>query len=272
MKFSYVFVWFLLFFCTVGYTQGTTENQRDSSIQDSPESLQELMAQWLRLESQKGLLQNNWAARNQQIHQKLDLFEKESSVLQQVLADAKTEKTDVDQRRGELMQSQIALEAEQAEMDVQLQRAIANLKTLIPRLPPPLQAQWREKMALLDQDNVSNSEKLERVLSLLKLVGDFNHRVALHRGALVIPAVDSAPQNILVNQIYVGAGHGWYVSDDGEFYGYGKAEALGWRWWHGDAASVYLGSTLEANDVLRILAVLQKPTDASYLPLPIKLH
>jgi hypothetical protein len=101
---------------------------------------------------------------------------------------------------------------------------------------------------------------------------DFNKRIALHRTTMELQTVDNNTAKVLVTQIYMGISHGWYVSDDGSAYGYGKANTLGWTWWHGTDASKELGHELEPQDLLDVRSVLENPTSASYLPLPLKLQ
>jgi hypothetical protein len=118
---------------------------------------------------------------------------------------------------------------------------------------------------------VSNSEKLERLLGLFKLVEEFDDRVALNRITMELPDTNGQLQQLFVTQIYLGVGQGWYVSDDGSAYGYGRATKLGWSWWHGDQASAELGRELDPQDLLRVRSVLENPTTATFVSLPIKI-
>lgn len=239
---------------------------------DGPDELNELMSNWISLESQKGKLQTQWNARNQQLEQKIALFETERESLQTVIDNSQKTGGDVDERRLSLLQKQQTLESEQALVSSKIQSATNAVRNLVLRLPPPVQNQWQEKMPLLDQADVSDSEKLERLLSLFKMAEDFDKRIALHRTTMELQAADKSTEKVLVTQIYMGISHGWYVSDDGSAYGYGKASALGWTWWHGADASKELGHELEPEDLLNVRAVLENPTNASYFPLPLKLQ
>lgn len=237
---------------------------------DTPDELNGLMSRWISIESQKGKLQTQWNARSQQLEQKLALFDAERESLQAVIDNSKKTGSDVDDRRLDLLKKQDTLESEQTELNAKIRSATTSLRTLTVRLPPPIQNQWQEKMPLLDQPDVSDSEKLERLLGLFKMAEDFDKRIALHRTTMQTSA-DTA-NTLLVTQIYMGLSHGWYVSDDGSSYGYGKADALGWTWWHGDEASKELGYELSPEDLLRVRSILENPTHASYVPLPLKLQ
>lgn len=239
---------------------------------NEPDELNDLMSRWLSLESQKGKLQTQWNSRSQQLEQKIALFETERESLQSVIDNSKKTGSDVDERRLTLTKKQQTLESEQALVNAKIQAATHAIQTLILRLPPPVQSQWEEKIALLEQADVNDSEKLERLLSLFKMAEDFDKRIAMNRTAMQIPTADGNTQRVLVTQIYMGISQGWYVSDDGSAYGYGKSNALGWTWWHQADAAKELGHELDPQAILNVRAVLENPTTASYLPLPIKLQ
>lgn len=230
-----------------------------------------LMSRWIDLESQKGRLQSEWNSRKAELNQRLELYQIEQETLQDVLAQTDQSASEVDERRLALLDIQEKLESEQALLQSQLEEATAMALTLHPRLPPPLREQWQDKLPLLNHEGVSGSEKLEGILGLFKLVEEFNQRIAMHRTTMTVPSTDGQAAK-LVTQIYLGAGQGWYVSDDGNHYGYGRAAADGWRWWHMDEASAQLERNLDPEDLLQAVAMLENPTTAGFLALPVKLE
>jgi hypothetical protein len=195
----------------------------------------------------------------------------EQGALKEVISQESKATSDVDQRRLSLLKTQDQLEQEQAEVDRQIQTATAQVQSLKIKLPPPLQAEWEEKLPLLSQKGVSNSEKLERLLGLFKLVEEFNNRIALNRSTMKLPGNNNETHNILVTQVYLGTSQGWYVSDDGATYGYGRATNLGWKWWHQQDASTELGRELNPKTLLELRSVLENPTTAKFVSLPIKI-
>ena len=240
------------------------------SVSAEQPKLNDLVEQWLNIESQKGQLQLNWNIRQQQLEQSQTLLSSEILILKQALKKTDSKKTDVDKRRLELSEKQSLLEQEQIQVKKQIVQATQFSTSLIKLLPPPLQIQWQEKILLLAQESVSDSEKLERLLSLFKLVHDFDERIALNRASMEIPTTNEKSQNLLVTQMYLGVSQGWYVSDDGLFYGYGRAGELGWQWWHNEAASAELGRVLNPEELLKLKSILQKPTTAEFIDLPVK--
>lgn len=240
------------------------------AISAENKSLHELMDQWISIESQKGNLQLSWNTRKEQLAQSQSLLSSEISVLKAVLKKADSKKNDVDNRRIELSEKQSLLEQEQLQVKNQISQATNFSRSLLKRLPPPLQAAWQEKLLLLSQDGASDSEKLERLLTLYTLVNEFDERIALNRSSMEIPNSTDESQNLLVTQMYLGVSQGWYVSDDGLHYGFGRAGRLGWQWWHKEAASAELGRVLDPQDLLKLKGILQKPTTAKFINLPIK--
>lgn len=232
---------------------------------------EQLMGQWLNLEAQKGALQSNWARSRDNLDQRLALLEVEQRRLKEILSQRVVATTDVDQRRLALLQTQEKLEQEQAALGTQLTHYVQRAGLLHPRLPPPLNAQWSEKLAAVSQPSANLSERLELLLSLFKQVDEFNSRVALHIGAMDIPDANSQPRALLTSQIYLGVSQGWYVSDDGRAFGFGRPTSTGWKWWHGQDAERELGRPLNAEAIVRVKKILENPTTAEFVTLPVKI-
>src|SRR5690606_26707288 len=180
--------------------------------------------------------------------------------------------SDVDLRRSELLQKQETLEQEQLLMTDQLKKTHLRIRSLMPNLPPPLQSEWQTQIDFVAEEAASNSEKLERMLALFKMAEEFDSRIAMHRGELSMDDTDGNSVVVQVNQIYLGVGQGWYVSDDGKLYGYGRATQQGWKWWHGEAASAEIGVPLHAAQISQVYGMLQNPTAADFVALPVKIN
>lgn len=240
---------------------------------DPGNSTEKLMDDWLNLEIQKGQLESSWAEREQELEQRLSLMDVELRRLREIASQRVQASNDVDQRREELLQKQDLLEQEQDELTKKLDLAGRQANNLFRRLPPPLQMQWAPQLEKIAGDSIGNSEKLEGLLALFKMADEFDRRIALHKGELelVDPNMERE-QVIIVNQIYIGLSQGWYVSDDGSIYGYGRSTPAGWKWWAGDAATDELGVVLEPSDIIKTYAILQNPTTAEFVSLPVKIN
>lgn len=237
------------------------------------ETPSELMSTWIGIESQKGHLQNQWNERKLTIERRMLLLDDEKVSLQEILTKNQDITSDVDQRRLALTQKQDSLEKEQALIRSQLNKAIDSAGILVRKLPPPLQHDWQEKLPQLHNKNINDSEKIERILSMFKLVEDFNQRIAVHHTSMEIPneETETETETLMVTQIYMGSSQGWYVSEDGAHYGYGHATNIGWKWWHQESASAELGHKLDPQALLKTLSIIQNPTTAEVVSLPVKL-
>ena len=233
--------------------------------------LTELMDQWISIESQKGQLQRNWESQKQHLEQKSKLIATEIQSLNKILEQAKNSNDDVGTKRFDIIKKQEKLEQENEIVINKLTQVSEYAYKLLPQLPPPLKTQWQEKLLLLKQESASSSEKLERLLTLFKLVNEFNERIAINRTSMKISGNDEQLTNILVTQIYLGISQAWYISDDGQFYGYGSTDKSGWLWWHNEDADNELGHLLNPADLLILTDMVNNPTKASFLSLPIKL-
>ena len=256
MKISYCFISAIFLSSTV--------------ISAEQNNLNELMEQWLNIESQRGHLQSSWNTEQEQMQQSQSLLTAETDLLKEMLASTNVKKNSVDKKRLELSQRQSRLEIEQEKVKKYIRQAVEFNQLIVSRLPPPLQKKWLDKSLLLTQASATDSEKLERLLTLYKLVNEFEERVAINRTSMEVPSSGSTPRNLLITQMYLGVSQGWYVSDDGAYYGFGKSGKLGWQWWHNEDASAELGRILNPQDLLNLKSILEKPTTAKFIDLPVK--
>lgn len=232
----------------------------------------ELMQKWIQLESQKGKLQMEWAERKSELERRQKLLEAEKSSLNEVLSQTEASTSDMDQHRKTLLTDQEQLEQEQSLLSEQINQAVLSVKSIQHRLPPPLADEVGVKMGLLDA-NLSQSEKLERLLSIFKLIDEFNKRVAIHKATIDLPANDDAiVRSIRVTQVYLGLSQGWYLSEDASEYGYGRATQLGWKWWDKNQVEEELGRELNPQEIKNMIVIIENPTLADLVSLPIKLE
>ena len=70
----------------------------------------------------------------------------------------------------------------------------------------------------------NNSEKLEKQLALAAQLQGVNQRVSINVTTMLLPD----EQEVEVSQFFIGVSHGWYVSNDGHFWGSGSSQLDGW--------------------------------------------
>lgn len=225
--------------------------------------LDSLMTQWLSLEQQRSQIQAHWRQKHISLQQQLDLLTREAESLQEILADNSQQHDAVNQQRLALLEQQTSLETNQDQVTQTLVQASAAIHQIAVQLPPPLADQWQPKLAQLDRPQANNSDKLAIVLELLSQLTNFQDRVVLHQTTMTF----AEQQTHQVAQIYLGIARGWYVSSDGQFAGYGQASATGWQWQTQDEIP-----ELDAQQLQDLVAMLQDPTRAELISLPVRLQ
>ncbi len=232
----------------------------------------ELMQKWIKLESQKGKLQTEWAERKVELERRQQLLVAEQSSINEVLSQTAESRSDTDQRRKALLTDQERLEQEQSAMAEQVNKAIASIQSIQFRLPPPLATEVDSKMKSLQSD-LTGSEKLERLLSVYKLINEFDQRVAVNKATIELPTSgQESTRSIRVTQIYLGLTQGWYLSEDSSEYGYGRATALGWKWWSNEESEKELGQELDPKEIKTLISITDNPALAELVSLPVKLE
>ncbi|MAD90920.1 MAG: hypothetical protein CMK64_14560 [Pseudoalteromonas sp.] len=240
-----------------------------SSCFAATETDSKLLKKWLALEQQSGALKQNWAERKLRLQQQLSLLEQEQTALEALIKDNQDSSGLVSKQRLELTQKQTLLETEQAALAQNTDALLHYISELHKRFPPPLYSTWQEELAQLEAIK-DNSEKLELALRMIKQATDFNSRIAKHTALLAV-SHQGQTQQVLVEQIYLGLGHGWYLSSDQKYFGYGRSSQHGWQWWHGEAVNQVLPMQTTKADIARVIRILKTPTQAQYVQLPIAL-
>lgn len=231
----------------------------------------ELMRQWIELESQKGKLQSHWERQKSRLETKKQLLIEQEKQLIVLLKEAKTNKSQVDEARLTLVNQQIEFEKQDEVIKKTISEAYVYLSSLVQQLPPPVQNEWAGKLSLLNDQAASNNEKLERYVSLLQSAYKFNQRIVHHEGPLAIPS-NSGEQLVNVHQIYLGLNQAWYVSEDKTHFGFGKAIDGVWHWFNGADAEHYLNQKIDTASLIDIKNTLKNPTAASYISAPISVN
>ena len=184
-----------------------------------------LTERWIAMEQQRTAIRANWAKRKRIGATQMQLLQAEQRSLRMLLDDAAQSEDEIDRRRSALFREQQELEARDVELRQDLQIIVDQLTVIQKQMPPPLQTLWKDHLAQLGQENLALSERLSTVLVLLEETMDFSKRIALHKSSMTF-----GDREILVTQIYLGLSHGWYISEDGQRAGSGRALETGWGW------------------------------------------
>jgi TolA-binding protein len=200
-----------------------------SVAQEAVDPIQEIDAltqQWTSLERQKDSLRAEWRIQEPILEQQLALLERETAELTTLLEATAAQQGEVEQRRLELLEEQTRLEAESAALEGSLAQASLALHSLHRDLPPPLADAWAEELARLDNPVGTVSERFQKLLELLGQLDDFDAKVTLNEAVMVL----GDGNEHVVQQVYLGLSHGWYVTADRQFAAAGTTGPDGWVW------------------------------------------
>lgn len=229
-----------------------------------------LVDQWVSIEAQRENIILDWAEKKQSLLQQIALLEAEHEALTKV---AENNRLKIDQNREErlqLAQAQEDLEKEQLQMEKAVESAALKMLALQEILPPPLQNAWQFHARELNKSEISTSERLDHVLRLLKNFDSFNQRIVVSESIIHVPDKDGL-HPVLVKQVYLGVSQGWFASEDGRYYGFGKAVKGKWHWYFQEEADQYLGETLSPSRILEVANITENPALAELVALPISI-
>lgn len=130
-------------------------------------------------------------------------------------------------------------------------------RALLPQLPPPLARQWQGLLEEANQSKQANI-RLEKLLGAYGKLKEFNRRIATFEDEVI--GQDGAP--LLVRQLYLGAGQGWYLTLDGALVMQGRVHEGEWRW--SEAADI------TAAQLERIFAMAAFEREAKLESLPLQ--
>jgi septal ring factor EnvC (AmiA/AmiB activator) len=221
------------------------------------EQVDDLATQWTSLQRQQDALLSSWRQDKPVLEQQLDLLERESKSLSDVLEQSSKEQDQVEQRRLDLLRQQTQLEQEQDSLTSSLGRIAAALHTLQSQLPPPLVEAFAKELPKLDEPERSASEKLQTALALLGQLADFQQKVTVNE--TVMKLADG--EEHLVKQIYLGTSQGWYVTTDLKRAAVGASSVDGWHWTETDQAAA----------INRVFAILERKQSPELVSVPARL-
>lgn len=221
-------------------------------------TLDTLVQQWLSLEQQRSTVEQDWRAREQSLKQGISLLQAEKQQLQQLVQQNNQQQDAVSAQRSALLAQQQELEQQQNDAGAAISRLLQQLRALETQLPPPLQQLWQQELADIHRDSDS-SLMLQRSLLLLSKLSEFQQRITLADMTL---NTDTG-QAVRVRQLYLGATQAWFASADGSYAGFGMPASAGWQW--------QFDSSVDAEQVLQAIAMVEKKAEARLITLPLHL-
>ncbi len=221
----------------------------------TPAQIDRLTEKWLQVEQQNHALINDWKVQKPAMQQRLSLLQAEKEQLTQMLQESSAGQDDVEERRSELMAEQAELEQQQEKLTEALAQLAATTEGLSPMLPELVRNNWeKEQQAVGDQ--AETSVLLQGTLAKLSDLDEFNQRITTHETVM-----STGTDDVLVKQIYLGAGYAWFASQGGDYAGYGRIVNHTWQWQFSDQ--------IDGDAINRAIDVFEKRQPPQLVQLPI---
>ncbi len=219
--------------------------------------------QWVQTRQLISRTKADWESEKDLLLQTKALYERELAGIAEQRGKVSTNSTQVDRERAtaelELKESNATLDHGRATMEA----LELKIRTLVPRLPSPLQETLKPLLARLPEDakatKLGVTERLQTVVSVLNEVDKFNNAVTLASEKRKNPAGDE----MAVETVYVGLGAGYFVNQTGEFAGRGQPGLQGWEWTTDPALST---------PVREVVRIYRGERTATFVPLPVTLR
>ena len=218
-----------------------------------------LVQQWLDTERQAGAMETDWVTQKPLLEQRIALLKARREQLGKVLADSQASRSEVENRRAALLAEQETMEAQQAGLQGELNQLAERLQGLSVLLPPPLQTAWRKEAASLG-DEPDTSVQLQVALAQLSKLLEFDQRITVNEA----PLSTRDGHEVVVQQLYLGAGAAWFSSADGSVTGTGRATADGWQW--------QFDNGVDGASVLDAIAMFEHRREAVLVQLPLQIN
>ena len=221
-----------------------------------------MIAEWVETRRVYSEEMANWKIGREMLMQRAEVYERDISDLKARAAETSASITEADIRRTELETERDALKA----ASVSLVDSIAALESrtlrLLDRVPSVLSDRLRPLSARIPDPELDTKvglgERFQNVVGLLNELNKANRAITTATERRDFESGASAE----VTVVYVGLGQAYYAAERGAVAGTGTAGPDGWVWSEAPA---------EADDIRRVIAILQNTEPAAYVGLPIRI-
>ena len=203
-----------------------------------------------------------WVLGKELLQERIEVVQREIEALRESIAEAESSIAEADGKRVELVERNEELESATAVLGEVAERVEGKLSALLPRVPEPV----RDRVKPLSQQipeageetKLSLSQRFQNVIGVLNEVNKFNREVSVASEVRALPDGSTAE----VTALYVGVGHGYYVTANGLSAGVGRSTADGWEWTPANDI---------AADVARAVKILKNEEAAAFISLPVEI-
>ncbi|MBU3023957.1 DUF3450 family protein [Aestuariibacter sp. A3R04] len=217
-----------------------------------------LTQQWIRIERQTQVLENEWREAEPALRQRIQLLKAERAQLQNIIDESRAATSDAEAQREALLSQQSELEAQQGGVERTLTRVIDRVDSLYSSLPEVLRESWDKEQAELTAD-ADTSNKLQITLAKLSALQQFNSKLLVNEAVMRTPD----GKDVFVKQFFVGSGYAWFTNADGQYQGVGNSLRGEWQWQFTD--------DMDSSAVSLAVAIFEKKHEPDYVSLPLTL-
>ena len=229
-----------------------------------------------KLSEARGTLEK-WVETRQLISKTRADWQTDKETLDQTTRMLERELKGIEEQFGKLTTNNVQAEKERAEAEAMLKASSDTLapaqqfasefegkiRTLLPRLPVPLQDTLKPLLARLPADGANTkmkpTERVQVLVGILNEMDKFNTAVNVFSEKRKNPS----GAEVSVETVYVGLGAAYFVNDAGDFAGVGTPRKDGWDW----ATKPEL-----APHVREVIRIYRNERPARFISLPVTLN
>jgi len=220
-----------------------------------------VLEQWVETQRLISKERQEWKVDRVVLQDQIDLTEDQIANLREKIDEARGNIAEMDEKKIDLAQENERLKRAASAMAGMVATLEARTKELLARLPDPITERVKPLSQGIpkDPDNtkLSLGQRFEKIVGILNEVNKFNLEMTVTSEMRDLGGGETAEVTVL----YVGIGHGYYVSADGEIAGVGSATPEGWMWAEANGA---------AKEIAKAIAILKNQETAQFVQLPVK--
>lgn len=212
---------------------------------DAPREARDTLGQWVETKQLITSERSDWAVEASILKDTRQLLGHELQRLNQALTDLQDTATAADEERTQLAELQESRTQAAAVVQDRIGALEAQLKAILPTLPPPLLEQIQPLIRRLPDASTANEanlgERVQNIVGILNQAEKFNAGLT---GTSETRRRDDG-QIIEVRTLYWGLAQAYFVDQSGDYAGIGSPSPTGWEWLQIDGVGPKIKQLLE---------------------------
>jgi hypothetical protein len=203
--------------------------------------------------------QADWQADKEILEQTIQLFERELKLVEEQMSKLSTNSAQVEKERVQAETSRKASEDSLGKAREFATTLETEIKSLVPRLPVPLQDILKPMLNKLPADaantKMAATERTQVLVGILNELDKFNNGVAIFSEK----RKNDKGDEVAVETVYIGLGAAYFVNEADDFAGLGSPGSAGWEWTNQPEI---------AASVREVIRIYRNERAARFVPLP----